>query len=118
MKLSNISKKKSLRADVEIADSELSRMRGLMFRKKVIPMLFIFDSEGIFPIHSYFVKGKFDAVYLSVDKAVTEIFRGIPPGTPLVTPKKKAKYLLELPSEMTRKLAIEEEDKMNWNSAK
>jgi len=118
MRLSNISKKKSLHADVEIADSELSRMRGLMFRKKIIPLLFIFDSEGIFPIHSYFVKGKFDAVYLSCDKAVTEIFRGIPPSTPLMTPKKKAKYLLELPSGMTGKLAIEEGDKMGWDDAK
>jgi uncharacterized membrane protein (UPF0127 family) len=118
MKLSNATKKKFVSADIELALDEFSRMRGLMFREKLIPMLFIFDSEGIFPIHSYFVKGKFDAIYLSSSRVVTEIFRSIPPSTPLVTPKKKAKYLLELPPEMTRKLAIEEGNKMDWGEKK
>lgn len=114
LKVSNLSRKKSISASVEIADNEVSRMRGLMFREKIVPILFIFDSEGIFPIHSYFVKGEFDAIYLSSNRTITEIFAKIPPNTPLVTPKKKARYLIELPPSASKKLRIAVGDKMDW----
>ncbi len=112
--VSNIAKKKSLRVCLEIADDELSRMRGLMFRPEIIPMLFIFGSRGLFPIHSYFVKAEFDAIYLSEEGAVTEMFRKIPPNTALVSPKKQASFLLELPAEVTDALSIEAGDRISW----
>ncbi len=118
MRLSNLSKKESIVADAEIADTEFSRMRGLMFREKIIPILFIFGSPGIYQIHSYFVKGEFDAIYISEGKVVTEVFRNIPPGTPLVTPKEKAKYLLELPVALTDRLAIKVGDRLDFVDGK
>jgi uncharacterized membrane protein (UPF0127 family) len=112
--LSNPARKKSVKADIEVADTKFSRMRGLMFRKKIVPILFVFGFEGIFPIHSYFVNGEFDAVYLGGGGRVTEIFRKIPPNTPLVSPKKGASMLLELPIKMTDALCIEKGDVLRW----
>lgn len=112
--LSNLSKKKSASISLEIADSEFSRMRGLMFRDRIIPILFIFGYEGIFPIHSHFVVAPFDAIYLSGEGKVVEIFRKIPPKTNIVSPKKNASYLLELPVDLTDRLNIEVGDSMEW----
>ena len=112
--ITNVAKKKSARAVLEIADTEFSRMRGLMFRDEIVPILFVFGYNGIFPIHSYFVKNEFDAVYLAADGTVNELFRRVPPNTALVTPKKKSSFLLELPVGMTRKLCIEEGDVLRW----
>lgn len=114
MKLSNLTKKKSVLLQFEIADNDISRMRGLMFRKKTVPILFIFDSPGILPIHSHFCPGEFDAVYVSQEGKVVEMFRKIPPGLDRIMPKKAASYLLELPPEITDKLKIEVGDSVRW----
>ena len=112
--LSNPAREKSVKAELEIADTEFSRMRGLMFRDEIVPILFVFGFEGIFSIHSYFVKGEFDAVYLAADGRVTEVFRRVPPNTALVRPKKSSSMLLELPVKMTDALCIEEGDVLRW----
>jgi uncharacterized membrane protein (UPF0127 family) len=85
-----------------------------MFRDEIVPILFVFGFEGIFSIHSYFVKEEFDAVYLAPDGHVNEIFRRIPPNTALVRPKKNSAMLLELPMKMTDSLCIEEGDVLRW----
>jgi len=41
--ISNVSKGKSQKAYMEVADSDFARMRGLMFRDRIIPILFIFE---------------------------------------------------------------------------
>jgi len=110
----NSSRKKSARFPLEIADSELSRTRGLMFRGKVVPILFVFSSPGVYPIHSFFVPGVFDAVYLSGKGEVVEMFLGIAPGRPLICPKKNAAYLLELPPNLTFRLGIKTGDILEW----
>ena len=112
--ISNLSRKKSAKISLEIADDDFSRMRGLMFREKIIPILFIFGREGRFPIHSHFVVAEFDAIYLAPDGTVKEVFRKIPPNTNLVSPKKNSSYLLELPVEMTDRLKIEIGDRLEW----
>ena len=112
--LSNVSRKKTARIPLEIADTEFSRMRGLMFRKKTVPILFIFGFEGKFPIHSHFVAEEFDAVYVSQDGIVNEVFRKIPPNTNLVSPKKDSSYLLELPVRLTDRLLIRAGDRLEW----
>jgi len=112
--IENATRKKTVRAALEIADTNFKRMRGLMFRDELVPMLFLFGYEGSFPIHSYFVKAEFDAVYIASGGRVSEVFRRIPPGTALVSPKEKSAYLLELPPEMTDRLCIEEGDVLRW----
>jgi len=112
--IENATKKKRVKAELEIADTDFKRMRGLMFRDEIVPILFIFGFDGIFSIHSYFVKKEFDAVYLADDGKVNEIFRKIPPNTALVRPEKKSSFLLELPVDMTDALCIEEGDVLRW----
>ncbi len=112
--VSNLSKKTSEGISLEIADNDFSRMRGLMFREKIVPILFVFGYDGLFPIHSHFVKAPFDAVYISPEGTVVEVFLAVPPGTNLVSPKKSASYLLELPPSITSKLKIGVGDRLEW----
>jgi uncharacterized membrane protein (UPF0127 family) len=112
--ISNSGSGKSASVYMEIAADDFSRMRGLMFRDRIIPILFVFGSPGLFPIHSHFVKAQFDAVYLSPEGKVVEIFRKIPPNTNLVSPTKQAGYLLELPVETFDQLKIKEGDTIAW----
>jgi len=112
--ITNVARKKRVKADLEIADTSFKRTRGLMFRDEIVPILFVFGYDGVFSIHSYFVKKEFDAVYLAADGKATEIYRHIPPNTALVSPKKKSTFLLEMPVEMTDKLCIEEGDVLRW----
>jgi uncharacterized membrane protein (UPF0127 family) len=112
--IANVTRKKRVKAELEIADTNLKRVRGLMFRDEIVPILFVFGYDGIFSIHSYFVKKEFDAVYLSAAGKVNEIYRRIPPNTALVSPKKKSSFLLELPVKMTDALCIEEGDVLGW----
>ena len=112
--LSNKRSGESAKVYMEIADNDFARMRGLMFRDKIIPILFVFGSDGTYPIHSNFVKAPFDAVYISADGHVVEIFRKIPPATQLVSPKKPARYLLELPTDVFDTLSIQVGDEILW----
>ncbi len=112
--LVNLTKKKSGKISLALASNPFERMRGLMFRPKIIPMLFIFDSKGRFPIHSHFVVAEFDAVYVDEKGKAVEMFRRVPPNTDLVSPAKDASFLLELPPELTDKLEIEAGNRLEW----
>lgn len=114
MRLSNLTRKKSADIELEVADSDISRMRGLMFRKKVVPILFVFGFRGLFPIHSHFCPGEFDAVYVEQGGKVAEIFRRVPVGLDRISPTKQASFLLELPPEVTDRLGIRKGDRLEW----
>jgi len=116
--ISNSSNGKSVKVYMEIASDDFSRMRGLMFRDRIIPILFTFGGPGLFPIHSHFVKYEFDAVYLSPEGRVVEVFRKVPPNTNLVSPTKVAGYLLELPVDVFDELKIGEGDSLAWKELK
>lgn len=113
-KIRNISAKKSIAFDLEMASTPGARLRGLMFRKKCIPLLFTFDSEGNWPIHSFFVAFPFDAIYLSSEKRVTGVFSSVQPFLPHVAPPLPSKYLLELPEGSAKKLSAKIGDKFDW----
>ncbi|HIH18745.1 TPA: hypothetical protein HA225_02090 [Candidatus Micrarchaeota archaeon] len=116
--LSNLTKKKSARISMETADSAFSRMRGLMFREKVVPIFFIFDGVGMYPIHSKFVPAEFDAIWISPNGTAVDVIRRIPPNQTLIRPSSEALYLLELPPEITDRLKIEEGDRLGWKTIK
>ena len=116
--LSNDSKNKSVNITMEIADNGFSRMRGLMFRPKVVPILFVFGYDGLFPIHSHYCPGEFDAVYLSQAGIVVEMFRKIPVGLDRISPTKSASFLLELPPDVTDAIKIKEGDELSWEELK
>ncbi len=90
----------------EAVDSAFKRMRGLMFRRKFgKPLLFTFPAESQVEctIHAFFVFFPFDAIYLDGKKRVVDIHEAIRPFTPLVVPKRKAKYLIEAPAGWARR---------------
>ncbi|MBM3229403.1 DUF192 domain-containing protein [Candidatus Parvarchaeota archaeon] len=102
----NLDNGKVVCAGFEIADNPALRMRGLMFREKVVPILFKFGASGIWPIHSFFVGFEFDAIYLDEKMRVTEIFEKVLPFTALVSPTKPAVFLLELSAGAARKQGV------------
>jgi len=85
--------------DFELADTTLKRARGLMFRRKIErPLLFILPAESseLNSIHSFFVFFPFDAVFLNSKGVVVDIKENIRPFTFKITPKKPAKYIIEM----------------------
>lgn len=112
--LSNLSNGKSENIYMELAVTPIQQMHGLMFRPRIIAILFIFNSSGKYPIHSNFVIAPFDALYLSENGTVVEMFRKIPPFTQRVSPVKDALYLLELPTGVTDSLSISVGDNLSW----
>jgi len=88
--------------EYETADNILSQIKGLMFSKKK-NILFVFREKGYHPIHSYFVKFPFHAIYLNEKMKVIDT-QYVMPNTPLVKNRKPAKYLLELCEEKAPKI--------------
>ena len=95
--------KNNLCVQLEIADSEPSRARGLMFRPELPEksgMLFIFPSEGIY---SFWMKNTLiplDIIWLDKDLRVVYIKSFVPPcksyDCPSYNPEVKARYVLEV----------------------
>ncbi len=89
--------------DLEIADTESSRARGLMFREDLPEnsgMLFVFPEEGIY---SFWMKNtllSLDMIWLDKDLKVVQIKSSVPvcatPECPSYDPQVKAKYVLEV----------------------
>jgi uncharacterized membrane protein (UPF0127 family) len=74
----------------------VQKMRGLMFRRRPIPLLFIAKVESRAPIHSFFCP-RFDAIFLDSGKIVVDIKQNIAPWNLRILPSETAKFLIELP---------------------
>ncbi len=77
------------------AFSLFQKMRGLMFRKKTIPILFDFFNDGLYAIHSFFVPEPFYAIYMSSSGKVVDKFRVVP-SEAYRKNSVPARYLLEI----------------------
>lgn len=102
-KITNLSNGKSLSFPLQNAATMESRLRGLMFRKACVPLLFTFGFESTWAIHSFFVAFPFDAIYLSEDMEVSGVFHSVKPFTPHLAPPLPSKFLLELPEGSAKK---------------
>ena len=91
------------RSEVEIADCFFKKFRGLMFRKKPKKMLLVLKNQGRIEagIHSFFVFFPFDAVWLDENWKIVDL-KTVRPFS-FKTPRKPAKYVLELPKGMIEK---------------
>jgi hypothetical protein len=108
MKILNKTKNRTIAKEVDVADSFFKKVKGLMFSRKFQkPLLIVFSREArkINAIHSLFVFFKFDAVFLNNKKIVVDI-RKVKPFTPLITPRKPTKYLIELKEGEADKMRI------------
>ncbi|MFA7707693.1 MAG: hypothetical protein WCX73_01975 [Candidatus Pacearchaeota archaeon] len=69
MKFEFVYKKRKFSLDVDKCESILSQARGLMFRKKSKPLLFIFKDKKKRAIHSFFCR-PFVAIWFDGDKII------------------------------------------------
>lgn len=80
--------------EAEVCDDVFSRARGLMFRRKSKPLLFIFNEPARQSIHSFFCP-TFKAIWINKNKIIDE--KIIKPFSLSVKPKRSFTHLVEIP---------------------
>ncbi|MBI4158930.1 DUF192 domain-containing protein [Candidatus Woesearchaeota archaeon] len=96
---------------VKINKDILSKMRGLMFSKplkKGEALVLVSDEEGVFEttLHMFFVFFSIDILWLDKEYSVVDKREGVRSFTPLIIPKKAAKYVIELPKKTAQYVGI------------
>lgn len=102
---------------VEIADTPLKKMRGMMFRRSMpdnFGMLFVYKKEQTL---GYWMKNTLihlDIIYLNKDKQVVDMYINVPPcrADPCMSyiSRKKAQYVLELRGKRSAELKMKKGD--------
>lgn len=89
--------------DMDVADTFLSRMKGLMFKKEIKRGLWITPCNSI---HTFFMRTKIDVLYLDAKGKIIKMTPSIKPWRigPVVW---KAKSVLELPAGTIQKMDIQ-----------
>ena len=116
--LFNKSKKNKVLEKVKYATGTFGKFMGLMFEKKNnfdYALVFDFGEEKRISasIHMFFVFFRIDAVYLDKEKTVVDIARGLKPFMLNYTPKKKARFLIEISPKRGKLINIG--DKLDWD---
>jgi uncharacterized membrane protein (UPF0127 family) len=87
-------KDKEFKIKAKKCDNIFSQISGLMFRKKSLPLLFIFRKPKLISIHSFFCV-PFVAIWFSEDKIIkTKI---VSPNSFSIKPEKYFNKILEIP---------------------
>jgi uncharacterized membrane protein (UPF0127 family) len=97
MPIINNSKDTVLAESFEECRSPWQQFRGMMFRSKVVPLVFFFSREKIMPLHSWFCPDNMDLVFLDENWEVVELQSEWPPRSKY-RPRSPSMFLLELPS--------------------
>ena len=98
---------KILATKMQRCDSFFSRLRGLMFKKRILDeaYLFVLKKESVLEasIHMLFVFFPIDVAWLDKNFKVVDFKQSIAPFSLYHAPKKPAKYVLELPERTIKK---------------
>lgn len=109
---------------VQVADTEPRRVRGLMFQDQ-LPynqgMIFVFEKAGIYSLWMLNMQFPLDMIWFDKDGNIIHIEKDIPPcKTALetmtcqsITPDGEALYILEVTSGFVNKFQITKESKLN-----
>lgn len=108
----NITKKTKLSERYVVCKSSLSKTIGLMFSIKPKTLVFFFDKEQICPLHMFFVFYPIDVLFLNEKMVVVDQKENFKPFT-LYMPKKKSKYIIELPKGTIKNSKTELGNKIN-----
>jgi len=93
----NPTKNKVIVKKKRVVKCSFGKALGLMFSRKTrAGLIFEFNKEQLVPLHTLFVFYPIDVLFLDKSKRVVEIKENFKPFT-LFFPKKKAKYVVELP---------------------
>ena len=110
--------------DVQIAETDAQRVRGLMFQNELPDdqgMIFVFSQEQVVPIWMLNMQFPLDVIWFDANGNVIHIEKNVPPcKSALEIAKctvqnadgKKAKYVLEVTAGFTDKFQITENSKM------
>lgn len=110
--------------DVQIAETDAQRTRGLMFQNELPDdqgMIFVFSQEQVVPIWMLNMQFPLDIIWFDANGNVIHIEKNVPPcksalETATCTVQnadgKKAKYVLEVTGGFTDKFQITENSKM------
>ncbi len=98
MPIINKTKDSVLADSFEECRSFWQQTKGMMFRKKVVPLVFRFSKEQIVNLHSWFCPDNIDLVFLDENWEVVELQPEWPPWSSF-SPQKAFMFLLELPAE-------------------
>ncbi|MBI3036453.1 DUF192 domain-containing protein [Candidatus Woesearchaeota archaeon] len=103
MPVKNVTRNTIIAMRSKTADSVLSRSVGLMFSKPTqSAMVLKFSAEAIIGLHTFFVFFPIDILFVDSRLRIVEMNGGMKPFT-TYSPKKKAKYVIELPAGTIRK---------------
>jgi len=109
----------TIKLDIEIADNEAERMRGLMDRQNLpdnAGMLFIFQNDEP---RSFWMKNTFislDIIYINSNKEIVSIQKYTQPKSTYSIPSEKpAMYVLEVNAGFTDKYGIKPGDKIGFS---
>jgi uncharacterized membrane protein (UPF0127 family) len=110
--------------DVQIAETDAQRIRGLMFQNE-LPydqgMIFVFSQEQVVPIWMLNMQFPLDIIWLDTNGNVIHIEKNVPPCKSALetttctvqnADNKKAMYVLEVTAGFTDKFQITEKSKM------
>lgn len=111
MKKKAVVSSKDFRAECTTAESEWQKFKGLMLRKKIEPLLFIFDKEKRHLFHTLFMLKPIDFVFINSQWKIVGK-RTAKPWRPLVISKKPCRYVLELPAGEGKHFKINEKVKI------
>jgi len=112
MYIKNTTKKILLAKNAKVCKNIFSKSLGLMFSKPR-SLIFIFKKEKIIPLHMFFVFYPIDVLFLNKNKIVIEIKENFMPFT-FHIPKKKAKYVIEIPKGTIKKSKTKIKDKIEF----
>ena len=102
----------------EIADSDIERMRGLMFRKAMPEkegMLFIFDEENLTPFWMKDTYLPLDILFINSQKEIVDIAENAQPlSEELIPPHAPYRYALELNAGFVKKYKVERGDRIEF----
>lgn len=80
----------------EECNSAWEQTKGMMFRKKVKPLVFNFDNQGVVKLHSWFCPDHMDLIFLDENWQIVELQAEWPPWSSYKS-QVPFMFLLELP---------------------
>ena len=96
MPIINVTKNCVIAENFEECRTFWQQTRGMMFRKAVVPLVFIFHKEHTVKLHSWFCPGAMDLVFLDGSWEVVEMWSEWEKRSSYHS-KHRAMFLLELP---------------------
>jgi len=109
--------------EVQIADTEPRRVRGLMFQNE-LPydegMIFVFNESGVYSLWMLNMQFSLDMIWFDGEGNIVHIEQDIPPcksateimACQSIVPSGEAKYILEVTSGFVQKFGITKESKL------